>query len=139
MTVVYVARSAKLQKWASDVGLSKHVYKLGACDGDLKALVAAGWGGETDWLLLGKETVEGVDEAALVARLSRKEKMVDPVLYPKLKGVAGFFKIPPTRVENHIIVTRALAGDDSGDLKLKPADFAAYMIKSALGASPLGS
>jgi hypothetical protein len=133
MTIVYVARSAKLQKWASDVGLSKHVYKLGCTDGDLKALVAAGWAGETDWLLIGKETVAGASEAALVALLSRKEKMVDPILYPKLKGVAGFFKIPPTRVENHIIVARALAGGESGDLKLKPADFAAYMIKSAVG------
>jgi hypothetical protein len=133
MTIVYVARSAKLQKWASDVGLSKHVYKLGCTDGDLKALVAAGWAGETDWLLIGRETVEGASEAALVALLSRKEKMVDPILYPKLKGVAGFFKIPPTRVENHIIVARALAGGESGDLKLKPADFAAYMIKSAVG------
>jgi hypothetical protein len=133
MTTVYVARSAKLQKWASDVGLSKHVYKLGCSDGDLKALIAEGWAGETDWLLIGKETVEGASEEALVARLSRKEKMVDPGLYPKLKGVAGFFKIPPTRVENHIIVARALAGGESGDLKLKPADFAAYMINGAVG------
>ena len=45
MTTVYVARSAKLQKWASDVGLSKHVYKLGCTDGDLKALIASGWAG----------------------------------------------------------------------------------------------
>jgi hypothetical protein len=108
MSVVYVARSPKLQKWASDVGLSKHVYKLGSTDGDLKALVA---------------------------RLARKEKMVDPGLYPKLKGVAGFFKIPPARVENHIIVARALAGGEGGDLKLKPADFAAYMIKNAVGSA----
>jgi hypothetical protein len=135
MSVVYVARSAKLQKWASDVGLSKHVYKLGCTDGDLKALLAAGWAGETDWLLLGKESVEGADETELVARLARKEKMVDPGLYPKLKGVAGFFKIPPARVENDIIVTRALAGGESGDLKLKPADFAAYMIKNAVGSA----
>jgi hypothetical protein len=135
MTTVYVARSAKLQKWASDVGLSKHVYKLGCTDGDLKALVAAGWAGETDWLLLGKEEVAAADEAALIASMSRKEKMVDPVLYPKLKGVAGFFKIPPARVENSIIVTRALAGGETGDLKLKPADFAAYMIKNATGST----
>jgi hypothetical protein len=134
MAIVYVARSAKLQKWASDVGLSKHVYKLGCTDGDLKALIAEGWAGETDWRVIGKETVEETDEEALVERLARKEKMVDPALYPKLKGATGFFKIPPARVENHMIVARALAGDESGgEVKLKPADFAAYMIKNAAG------
>jgi hypothetical protein len=59
--------------------------------------------------------------------------MIDPNLYPKLKGASGVFRLTPTRVENHIIVTRALAGDsDRVELKLKPTDFADYLIHNAL-------
>ena len=48
MPVLFVARSVKLSRWASDVGLGKHVYKVGVTDDDPKTLAAAGWAGETD-------------------------------------------------------------------------------------------
>jgi hypothetical protein len=58
--------------------------------------------------------------------------MIDPNIYPKLKGALGVFRLPAASVENHIIVSRALAGDsDRIDLKLKPADFAAYLMHNA--------
>jgi hypothetical protein len=42
------------------------------------------------------------------------------------------FRLTETRVENHIVVSRALAGEsDRLQLKLKPADFAAYLIHNA--------
>jgi hypothetical protein len=133
MGVIYVARSAKFSKWASDVGLSKHVYKLGYSDEDPRLLVEKGWGGEGDWTLLRKREVEGVSEEEVIQRLARKEKMVDPVYYPRLKGAAGIFKVPPEHVENHILVSRAMAGDaERVELKLKPADFADYLIHNAL-------
>lgn len=132
MAVLYVARSAKLSRWASDVGLGKHVYKVGLSADDPKALAEAGWAGETDWKIVGREDIEGLTEEAAIDRLARKEKMIDPNIYPKLKGAAGVFRLPAASVENHILVSRALAGDsDRVDLKLKPADFAAYLMHNA--------
>ena len=118
MGILYVARSAKLCRWASDVGLGKHVYKVGVASGDPKALAAVGWAGETDWTITRKQTVED---------------LIEPNLYPKLKGANGVFRLAPTRVESHIIVTRALAGEsDRVEIKLKPTDFADYLIHNAL-------
>ena len=132
MSVIYVARSVKLSKLASDVGLGKHIYKVGVADDDPKPLAAAGWAGETDWSIVKKEEVEGLDEDAVIYRLAARERMIDPNLYPKLRGARGVFRLTPTKVENHIVVTRALAGEsDLTALKLKPADFAAYLIHNA--------
>ena len=132
MSVLFVARSAKLGRWASDVGLGKHVYKVGVAEDDPKALTAAGWAGETDWKLVRREEIAGLSEEEAIARLARKERMIDPNLYPKLKGATGVFRLRAEQVENHIIVSRALAGtSDRVDLKLKPADFAAYLIHNA--------
>ena len=133
MGVIYVARSAKLSKWASDVGLSKHIFKFGYTEEDPKPTVEKGWAGETDWALVKKREAEGVDENELIARLARKEKMVDPTYYPRLRGAKGVFKVAPEHVENHILVSRAMAGDSERiELKLKPADFADYLIHNAL-------
>ena len=132
MPSIYVARSVKTGKWGSDVGVGKHVYKVGVVDGDPKAAAAAGWAGESDWSIVKSEPVEGLSEDEAIERLAEKERMIDPNLYPKLKGARGVFRINPVKVENHIIVSRALAGDsDRKELKLKPADFAAYLIHNA--------
>ncbi|MGD9616355.1 MAG: hypothetical protein AB7H90_13750 [Alphaproteobacteria bacterium] len=132
MPILFVARSARLARWASDVGFGKHVYKVGVSDEDPKALTASGWAGETDWKIVRREEVAGLSEKEAVERLSRKEKPIDPNLYPKLKGTSGVFRVAADHVENHIVVARALAGDSERiDLKLKPADFAAYLIHNA--------
>jgi hypothetical protein len=133
MVSIYVARSAKLGRWASDVGLGKHVYKVGVAEGDPKAIVARGWAAETDWTIVRKREVEELSEEETLARLARKEKMIDPNLYPKLRGAVGVFRLTAPQVENHLLVTRALAGDGGRvEIKLKPADFADYLIHNAL-------
>jgi hypothetical protein len=133
MGILYVARSPKLCRWASDVGLGKHVYKVGVAEGDTKALSSAGWAGEGDWTITRKQAVEGLSEEEALARLARKEKVIDPNLYPKLKGTIGVFRLAPDRVESHIIVTRALAGQsDRIEVKLRPTDFADYLIHNTL-------
>jgi hypothetical protein len=133
MGFIYVARSAKLGRWASDVGLGKYIYKVGVTDGDPKALAAQGWAGETDWTIVRRREVHDLDEEETLARLGQKEKMIDPKLYPKLKGDVGVFRLTAPQVENHLLVTRALAGDGGRvEIKLKPADFAEYLIQNAL-------
>jgi len=133
MPVLFVARSVKLGRWGSDVGLGKHVYKVGVTDEDPKTLAATGWAGESDWKIVRTRDVEGLSEEEVLERLARKERMIDPKLYPKLKGAAGVFRLRAEQVENHILVSRALAGDsDRVDLKLKPADFADYLIHNAM-------
>jgi hypothetical protein len=133
MPVLFVARSVKLSRWASDVGLGKHVYKVGVADGDPKGRAAAGWAGESDWKIVKSREVEGLEEEEAIGRLARKERMLDPNLYPKLKGATGVFRLRAEQVENHILVTRALAGDsDRLELKLKPADFADYLMHNAV-------
>src|SRR3954465_10936827 len=137
MPVLFVARSAKLARWASDVGFGRHVYKVGVSEADPKTLAASGWAGESDWKIVGREEVAELSEAEALERLSRKEKSIDPTLYPKLKGASGMFRVAADHVENHIIVGRALAGDTERlDLKLKPADFAMYLIHNATRAGP---
>ena len=133
MAVLFVAHSVRMGKWSSDVGLGKNVYKIGVGDGeDPKALAAAGWAGEPDWKIVGQREIEGLGEDEAIERLAKKERMLDPRLYPKLKGARGVFSVNLKHVENHIVVTRALAGESElRELKPKPADFAAYLIHNA--------
>jgi hypothetical protein len=132
MGVIYVARSAALGKWASDVGLSKHVFKVGVTDEPVKPLVAEGWAGETDWQLVKAEDAGALAETEAIERLARKEKLIDPKYYPRIRNTAGLFKVDPNHVESHILVSRALAGEaERAAIKLKPADFAAYLIHNA--------
>jgi len=133
MGAVYVARSAKCCEWASDVGLSKNVYRLGYTEEPVEDVLKANWGGFDDWTIVRKRAADGIDEAELVAKLSRKERMIDPAYYPRLKGATGIFKIAQDHVENSIIVAKTMTNDAlPKSLRVKPADFAAYLIESVL-------
>ncbi|MDQ2101253.1 hypothetical protein [Azospirillum isscasi] len=135
MAVVYVARSAALTKWASDVGQGKHIFKLGvAADKDAaKAAIEAGWAGEGDWRLIHSQDVPDLEEETVIERLMRKEKVIDPTYYPKLKGASGVFRITLTNVQNSLLVAKAMSADEPlTDIKVKPKDIGEYMIRNAL-------
>jgi hypothetical protein len=135
MAVLYVAISKNLAGWAADVGLTKQVYKLGVAEGSaeeaIKALNDEGFAGESDWRLLKQQDVDGLEEAGAVERLAKKEKMVDPNYYPKIRGAVGIFKVKIGNVANHLLVKRTLAGEEQKLDKVKAADIAAYIIHNA--------
>jgi hypothetical protein len=132
MAVIYVARSAELSKWGSDVGLSKNIFKVGIAEEPVKDLIAEGWAGLTDWSLVKKEDAGDLTEEAALERLGKRETIVDPKYYPRIRDTRGLFKVNPVHVESHIIVGRALEGGaERVAVKLKPADFAGYLIHNA--------
>jgi len=137
MAVLFVARSAELSDWASDVGLSKHVYKLGVTEAPIKDVLAAGWCGFGGWSLVKKhDKAEGLENDSAIESVAARVRMVDPNLYPRIRGETGIFKVTPAQVENHIVLTKALAGSqESGPLKVKHPDFADFLIHNALRGS----
>jgi hypothetical protein len=136
MTILYVATSKIFSGWAADVGLGKHVYKVGVAEGSaddaLKALNDESCAGANDWRLLKTQVVDDLDEGTVVERLAKKEKVVDPNYYPRLRGAVGIFRLKVANVANHLLVKRALAGEEEKVDKVKPTDIAAYLIQSSL-------
>jgi hypothetical protein len=137
MATVFVAKSQGLAKWGNDVGLSKHVYKIGVTDEKAEdaigALNEAQCAGQNDWRLLRKQDAGDADEATVLARMAQKEKAVDPKYYPRLRGDQGIFKVKLGNVENSLLMKQALAGKEFTVIRPKPADIAAYLLEIASG------
>jgi hypothetical protein len=137
MATLFVARSLTLQRWAAEVGLTKHVYKVGLADGKaedaVKALNDAAHAGVNDWKLLKKQDIDPADAAAPLDRLAQRQKMVDPGYYPKIRGATGLVKVKIANVASQMLVRQALGGAEATPAKPKPADIAAYLIGNALG------
>jgi hypothetical protein len=134
MPIVFIAHSKQVAAWGADVGLGKNIFLLSAAD-DAEAAAAFLAGkpcGAEDWTLVKKEEVEAAEAEALQDKLAGKEKRVDPNLYPRLRGFTGLFKVKLENVENHLMVKKALAGDDTSAIKVKNADIAAYLLHNAL-------
>jgi hypothetical protein len=139
MTVVFVASSKALAEWGAEVGLTKHLYKVGVTEGDAEAAVAAlnerEHAGVNDWRLLKQQEGDGfeeIDERKVWDRVARREKRVDPLYYPKIQGAEGIFKVKITNVENHWVVKHALESSEVLGKKMKPVDIATYLIHNAL-------
>ena len=135
MPEVYVARSKGLEGWGADVGLTKHVYKVGVADSADDAIAELNEkavAGHTDWKLAKKKEAEGLDEDAALARLAKKQKAVDPTYYPGIKGAKGIFKVKPADVEQSALMGQALSGESMKLVKVNAAAIADYLIKNAI-------
>ena len=134
MPIIYVARSKALSGWGASVGISKNLFKVGVANSTGKKAVAAlnegACAGATDWTLVKAEDAEELNETEALERLEKKERVVDPKYYPRIKGASGIFRVRPENVENSLLVERALSGEGSRSLKIKPADVAGYLIKN---------
>ncbi len=134
MAIVFIAQSKQVATWGGDVGLGKNLFLLSVAEGadEAAAFLAGKPCGAEDWTLLKTEEIEGREEAALQDKLAGKEKRLDQNLYPRLRGFTGLFKVKLESVEHHVMVKKALNGDDVSPVRIKPADIAAYLIHKAL-------
>lgn len=138
MATLYIAMSPLMQEWGADVGISKYLYKVGVTDDGAPAaakdavaeLNAEGYAGHKDWELIGERVIDVVEPAAFTARLGERQKVIDPLYYPKIKGAKDIVKLDPRKVEANVVIKRTMAGHDSKVPKLKPADMAAYIMDS---------
>ncbi len=135
-TTIYVATSKGLQEWGADHGLTKNLFKLALCAGKAQeavdALNAEKHGGYTDWKPIKGQKAGDIDEDTAIKRLAARERLIDPALYPGLKGARGIFKVRMEGVANHLLVKQTLAGNEPKLVKLKPGDIAIYLIQTAL-------
>ncbi len=132
MGTLFVATSKALQDWASDVGLGKNVYKVGWVEEGPAEPAVAGCAGLSDWKVLKTAEAEGPEEA-LLQRLGRKEKLVDPTYYPRLKGAAGIVRASLVAVENSMLVAIALENrEPPKNFKVKPVDIAQHLINNVM-------
>ena len=137
MPVIYVARSKTLSDWGATVGISKSLFKVGIAEGTGKEAVAELNGDECagcdDWRLVGADNADDLDEDDILARLCATETQVEPTYYPRVRGDLGIFRVRPEKVENSLLVEKALAGEESLNFTVKPSDFAVYLFKNARG------
>jgi hypothetical protein len=135
MPVVYVAASKTLSDWGASVGISKSLYKIGLAD-DGKAAVADLNAGKVaaaeDWKLVKAAEAGDLDADTLDERLAAAEIVVDPNYYPKLRRASGVVRVRPETVENALLVEKAMANETNLTMKLKPADFADWLIRLVL-------
>ncbi len=134
MGILYVACSAALNQWGAEVGLGRNLFKVGYADVRPEQDLT-GVAGQNDWKAVASQPVDGFDLAVALARLARKEKLIDPGYYPHLKGAGGIVKVNLVNVENSLRVRLALENRDvPRDLKVKPVDSGAYLLRALTAA-----
>ena len=137
MPSIYVAFSPAMQEWGSDVGVSKHLYKPGFTEGNPKDAVRdlneAAYAGQKDWELAGAREAAEFDETSFAARLIDRQKTIDPLYYPKIKGAKDIVKLEQRKIEANIVIKLTMEGRDSKVPKLKPPLVAEVILDSLIG------
>lgn len=134
MSIIYVAGSKTLSNWGASVGISKSLFRVGIADNDsdiVAALNAEKIAAADDWKVIGTADGGDLSEADLDTRFAEAAIIVDPAYYPKLRGARGVVRLRPETVENSLLVEKAMANEANLDKKLKPADFADWLIRLA--------
>jgi len=133
---VYVAYSPAMQEWGSDVGVSKHLFRAGLTDeapeDAIKELNDEAYAGQTDWTLAGSRMADGLDEDTLKTRVADRQKVIDPLYYPRIKGAKDIIKLDQRKVEANIVIKRTMEGRDSKVPKLTPALMADFILDSLI-------
>lgn len=141
MPSVYIAMSQTMQDWGNDAGISKHLYRIGFTDeapaDAVKELSERGYGGQNDWVLLEAREADTLDQDALMARITNRMKLIDPLYYPKLKGAKDIVRLDQRKVEASIVIKLTMEGRASKVPKLKPKDMAGFILDVALGDSSI--
>jgi len=122
MPQLYVAASKELGKWGADVGISKHLYKLGiaeeSAEDAVDALNESRHAGQADWKLVKKQTVDALSEETALERVQRREKLVDPnptdLLDILNTGTNDFFKVALTAAGKTVSLSRTKIGAIAG-------------------------
>lgn len=137
MPTIYVAQSKSLQKWGWDVGLSKQLYKIGLTNDDANTIAGHlnrnQHAGCSDWKLLAHAASDDVEEAEIDQRVGRKETVVDPTYYPRIKNAPGIYKVKAENVEHALLVEKAMANQELTSVKATAKKVATYLIGIALG------
>ena len=136
MSVVYIAMSVAMQEWGADVGVSKHLYRVGFTDGEAQEAVQdmcdEGYAGHTDWQLAGNRDAGDLDAETLLQRAVERQKTLDPLYYPRIKGAKDIVKLDQRKIEANIVIKKTMEGKDSKVPKLKPSDMAEFLLDSVL-------
>ena len=136
MPIVYVAMSNAMQEWGADVGVSKQLYKIGLTDGDpeeaVQELCDESYAGHSDWQLAASRDADGLDAETVLARAVERQKTLDPLYYPRLKGAKDIVRLDQRKVEANIVIKNTMEGKNSKVPKLKPVDMAEFLIEVVL-------
>ncbi|MEQ9448243.1 MAG: hypothetical protein RLN70_04950, partial [Rhodospirillaceae bacterium] len=71
-------------------------------------------------------------EETLMSRAAERQKMLDPLYYPRIKGAKDIVRLDQRKVEADIVIKRTMEGKTAKAPKLKPADMAAFLIASVM-------